>query len=190
MNNPERILRELDRYLQRPTRIVLFGRAALLLGYATHPPEFAVTQDVDAILPQVEMADIESDLQFWDALAATNAALEPVGLYMTHLFADTQVILRPDWLANVVELDFSRQLRQLQLFRPATIDLILTKMMRHDPQDMADIGFLFQVDPIGPDLLRGAFAVARVPDVPEIMTAFAAMQPGVLALAERSQRIR
>lgn len=96
MNNPERILHTLDRQLRQPTRIVLFGRAALALGYTTSPEEFGVTQDVDAILPAVQMARIEADQQFWDALESANKELEPTGLYMTHLFTDDQVVLSAD----------------------------------------------------------------------------------------------
>lgn len=83
MNNPERILRVLDSHLRQHTRVVVFGRAALALGYEPAGPEFGVTQDVDAILPAVEMARIEADRQFWDALEAANKELEPTGLYMT-----------------------------------------------------------------------------------------------------------
>ena len=61
MNNPERILQTLDRHLRQPTRIVLFGRAALALGYGIQGSVFGVTQDVDAILPVIEMARIEAD---------------------------------------------------------------------------------------------------------------------------------
>jgi len=79
MNNPQRILRTLDAHLVKPTRIVLFGRAALALGYDPPEEKFGVTLDVDAILPSVDMAAIERDQQFWDAIEATNRELEPSG---------------------------------------------------------------------------------------------------------------
>lgn len=184
MNNPERILHTLDRHLSQRTRIVLFGRAALALGYATAAPEFGVTQDVDAILPSVEMARIECDRQFWDALEATNKELEPTGLYMTHLFTDEQVVLTTDWLGKIVPLQPKIVLRHLELFRPSGTDLILTKMMRADPQDMHDIRFLLGQERIIAADLRQAFAAARVPPVPEIARTFADLQSVVLAIAD------
>lgn len=185
MNNPEKILRTLDRHLRQPVRVVLFGRAALALGYPAPPPDFGVTQDVDAILPVVEMARIEADQQFWEALDLTNRELEPSGLYMTHLFTDAQVVLTPDWLARIVPIVGPVPFCNLSLFRPHTADLILTKMMRNDPQDRDDIAFILGSDPLSPSELKSAFLAARVPPVPEVQAAFLAMQTVVAGLASR-----
>jgi hypothetical protein len=141
MNHPEHILRTLDRHLVKPTRLILYGRAALALGFKGPHPQFHATMDVDAILPEVEMASIEADDSFWDAIETTNEQLESTGLYLTHLFTDSQVILSPDWLKSIVPISLEN-LRFLRLFRPSTSDLILTKMMRIDPQDRSDIEFL------------------------------------------------
>ena len=182
MNNPETILAALDRHLERPTRVILYGRAALVLGYPGAGPELGATLDVDAILPSVEMAAIENDSQFWHALELANRDLEPEGLYMTHLFSDDQVILSPDWLQRIVPLP-SHAWRHLQGFRPSTLDLILTKMMREDPQDLADIRFILHRETVSLADLRVAFSRARVPAIEEIRTAFAANQARVIALA-------
>jgi hypothetical protein len=81
------------------------------------------------------------------------------------------VILRPQWLALIVPIPLSG-FRFLKLFRPATEDLILTKMMRVDPQDREDLRFL--VSQAG--LTRGAMDLllsqARLPPVQEIEDAF------------------
>lgn len=37
MNNPERILKTLDAYLQGEVRLILYGRAALVLGFENTP---------------------------------------------------------------------------------------------------------------------------------------------------------
>ena len=50
--------------------------------------------------------------------------------------------------------------------------------------DLADIEFLLTREPLTADELRGAFARARVPDVPEIQALFRAAQPRVLALVK------
>ena len=128
------------------------------------------------------MAVIERDDQFWQALDKTNAALEPAGLYITHLFSDEQVIVRPEWLENIVPMSV-QSFRYLRPFRPATIDLILTKMMRDDPQDSEDIEFLLRQENIAPAIVSQAFAVARCPDLPEIREVFLKLQPRVLKLA-------
>lgn len=182
MNNPLRILQTLDRHLAAPAEIILFGRAALALGYAPCPPAFAATQDVDAILPLAWLAAEDENLDFWEAQQRTNAALEPEGLYLTHLFRELEVILTPDWLSRRVRV--SLELQRLAVFRPATLDLILTKMARGDQNDLADIEFLLSREPLTADQLRVAFAHARVPDLPETQALFRAIQPKVLELAE------
>ncbi len=101
---------------------------------------------------------------------------------MTHLFSDDQLILTPDWLLRIVALP-SPGWHHLQGFRPATLDLMLTKMMREDPQDLTDIQFLLEQEPIPREVLRAAFATARVPEIDEIRVAFAANQSRVLAIA-------
>jgi hypothetical protein len=171
MNQPEHILRTFDRHLVRPTRMILYGRAALALGFPEAPPAFQSTMDVDAILPEVEMRAIEADDSFWNALELTNAELEPSGLYITHLFSDAQVILRPQWLALIVPIPLFG-LRFLQLHRPATEDLILTKMMRIDPQDREDLRFLISRAGLSRNPLEQLLSQARIPPVREIAEAF------------------
>jgi hypothetical protein len=186
MNNPLRILQTLDRHLTAPAEITLFGRAALALGYATSPPAFAATQDVDAILPLAWLAAADENLDFWEAQLRTNAELEPEGLYVTHLFRELEVILTPDWLSRRVRIPL--ELRSLAVFRPATLDLILTKMARGDENDLADIRFLLSREPLTADQLRAAFPRARVPEIPETQALFLAAHPKVLALAEARER--
>lgn len=171
MNHPEQIVRTLDRHLTRPVRLILYGRAALALGYPSPLADFHATMDVDAILPEVEMTLIEADDSFWNAIEMTNAELEPSGLYLTHLFTDAQVILRPDWLDHLVPIPLTG-LRYLELARPATADLILTKMMRVDPQDRSDLRFLVEQSSFDGDSLEVVASSARIPDLPEIRDAF------------------
>ena len=175
MNNPLHILETLDRHLAVPAEITLFGRAALALGYAPCPAAFAATLDVDAILPLAWLAAEDENLDFWEAQQRTNVELEPAGLYFTHLFRELEVILTPDWLTRRVRIRL--ELQRLAVFRPATLDLILTKMARGDENDLADIAFLLTREPVTADHLRVAFARARLPDVPEIQAFFAPLSP-------------
>jgi hypothetical protein len=179
MNNPLEILRTLDRRLSKQTELTLFGRSALALGYPNPPPDYEATHDVDGIIP---VTAEEPDLDFWIAQQATNADLKNRGLYITHLFSELDVILQPDWQARRVVLSLA--LAKLRVFRPATIDLVLTKMARGDEQDLGDIRFLLSQEPIPPHELEAAFSRARMPEVPEIRELFLAAQPKVLKLAQ------
>lgn len=182
MNHPETILRTLDGFLTRPTLLIIYGRAALALGYpqpnqTTSPEEFAATLDVDAILPLSELDAIEADEQFWNALEMTNQTLVSQNLYITHLFQEDQLILSPDWLDHLVPVPLVPPFIHLQLFRPSTIDLALTKMMRIDPQDREDLLFLTsQLSHEKRDQLTTSFSSATCPDIPEIQEAFVANQ--------------
>lgn len=170
MNNPAVILKTLDHHLHDEMQLILYGRAALVLGYEQSPLEFGATMDVDAILPVVEMPQLEKKDDFWDALELTNQALDGKGLYMTHLFGDDQVILSPDWLSDIQPIDFP--LSHLRLYRPCTADLILTKMMRVDPQDRNDIKFLLRQKDIDSLTLEGKLKSASIPEIEELKDAF------------------
>lgn len=180
MSNPLRILKTLDSHLALPAELTLFGRSALALGYPRAPSHFHNTQDVDGILPLAWLQPPEGHEDFWQAVQQTNTDLEPDGLYLTHLFRETDVVLQPDWLDRRLRLELG--LPKLVVFRPATIDLILTKMARADDDDIQDIRFLLQQEPMTQDQLNCAFARARVPDVPEIQELFSCARPKVLSL--------
>lgn len=180
MSNPLRILATLDRHLTQPAELTLFGRSALALGYSDGPPHFHATLDVDCILPMVWLQREDSHEDFWQAVQRTNAELEPDGLYLTHLFREIDVILQPDWMTRRVTLHLD--LARLTINRPATIDLVLTKMARGDEEDLQDIQFLLRKEPMSQDQLNTAFDRARVPDVPEIGDLFNQTRPKVLAL--------
>lgn len=170
MNNPERILTSLDRHLNSPIRLILYGKAALVLGFESAPLQYGSTMDVDAILPEVEMDEIEGDDDFWDALEKTNEELATSELYITHLFSDAQVILSPRWLEDIVTIN--SPFKHISLFRPCSEDLILTKMMRVDPIDRADIEFLLNQDDLDFCELEQKLKSAVIPDIEELKEAF------------------
>lgn len=127
--------------------------------------------DVDAILPMLEMESVEADDQFWDAIELTNQQLETTGLYITHLFIEDQIILSPNWLNTLVPIELPN-LKQLRLFRPSTLGLMLTKMMRIDPQDRSDLAYLFSQLGKELPLLQAHMEQAVIPDIAEIREAF------------------
>ena len=132
---------------------------------------------MDGIIP---LTAEEPDFAFWAAQQATNADLKNRGLYITHLFSELDVILEPDWQPRRVALQLP--LAKLKVYRPATVDLVLTKMARGDEQDLEDIRFLLNQEPLSARELEAAFARARVPDAEEIRQLFLSAQPKVLKL--------
>ena len=185
MNNPERILYELDQRLKGTLELNLFGRAAIALGYIDHEQKHGSTHDVDAILAHADLETTETASNFWEIQEELNKALEPDGLYMTHIFMEDQIIIQPDWKDNRVEI--RTEYKNIKLYRPSTVDLILTKMMRDDPQDMQDIAFLIKQDRITPTEIENAIQNARFPDIPEIIELFNKAKETVKKLAADSQ---
>lgn len=184
-DNPSEILSTLDKELSETASLVLYGRAAICLGFEGIDEAHRATQDVDAILRIGQLEEFDADREFWYAVERTNQLLEPRGLYITHLFPEDLVFLRPDWHDYIVPV-LRPPTRHLTLFRPHTIDLILTKMMRgDDPQDMEDIDFLVRHDGITREEMEPAFANVRMPDVVELHDAFARALPIVRETLDR-----
>ncbi len=126
LDHPSLILETLDSFLHHPVELTIFGKAALWLGFEGAPASFGATLNVDAIVPLVQSAAFDEDMEFWAARDATNEALLGRDLYITHIFEERQIILRPDWVSLRVRLP-RPETRHLQLYRPATLDLLLTK---------------------------------------------------------------
>jgi hypothetical protein len=129
MTNAEIITTTLDGLLDHEVRLIIYGRAALALGFDNVPESVGKSLDLDVILPFSEAARIEADDQFWAAQQQLNKSLQSCGLYLTHIFQEDQVFLRPDWEKHTKPV-LRPSTRWLKLFRPDTVDLILTKMMR------------------------------------------------------------
>ena len=188
MDNAALILETLDGRLDHAVRLIIYGRAALQLGFSNPPADVAHSKDVDGLIPVADLNSLTADENFWDAQDATNSKLRSQGLYITHLFRADQVFLRRDWEQHLVPIT-SLTLRWLRLFRPATLDLILTKMMRGDDvQDMEDVRFLIRHDRIAPEQIEMAFRDAVIPDLQELRDAFERAKPRVLELAQQATR--
>lgn len=180
-DNPTLILQTLDARLDHEVELTLIGKSALWLGFDDAPAHYGVTQDVDAVVPARQSELMNEDINFWDALSAANAELEELGIYLTHIFEEWQIIMRRDWFAHRVAIG-RPALKHLRLYRPATLDLILSKMMRGaDPQHMEEIAWMIMHEGITRPELEAAFAVAHVPDDADIISAFAEARECVLA---------
>lgn len=188
-DNPTEVLQALDRELDHEVSLVLYGRAALCLGFPDAPAGlFGTTQDVDGIIRLSQLPELMEDDGFWEAQERANQKLEPRGLYITHLFCEDQVFLRPDWEQHLVPI-LRPETRLLRLFRPHAVDLILTKMMRgNDPQDMEDVRFIVENSGVTPDEMETAFQQVRMPDVEELRDEFEKALPIVRQILRESGR--
>src|SRR5262249_40736944 len=100
-------------------------------------------------------------------------------------FSEELVFLRRQWEQEIVPVP-RPPLRHLKLFRPATLDLIVTKMMRGgDETDLADIEFMIRHDRVTPAQIEGAIADAVIPDVPELCELFERAKLRVRSLAQK-----
>lgn len=178
--HPERLLLALDEGLNHDVRLIIYGRSALWLGFDDPPSAAATTQDVDAIIPTDQVEALAADMDFWDARDAVNERFKSEGLYITHLFSESEVFLRHDWLKHIVPITRLR-LRHLKLYRPATLDLVLSKMMRgDDEQDMTDAAFMIRHDRLTESQLIAAFAQMKPIELWELRDAFDRAKPVVL----------
>jgi len=188
VDNPSQVILTLDQELDHGVSLVIYGRGALCLGFDGVPAAFQTTEDVDGIIRLSQLEELVNDEPFWDSVDRTNRILEPKGLYITHLFQEDQVFLRPDWESQILAVT-RPQTRWLKLFRPHTVDLILTKMMRgDDAQDMEDVEFMVRHDGITPEQMEPAFATVRIPDVIELRDAFHKALPVVREIVLRAGR--
>lgn len=171
MTNAERILAELDKRLDTRVELTLYGRAAFLLGFDDPPEQFSQSMDVDAVLWLGQAQELLDGSNFWEALEATNQALESEGFYMSHLFEENQVILSSGWRGKRVVV--SGIWAHLSLFRLSDEDLLLSKLMRNDPQDRADGMFIVKRRNWSRSELVEIVKLAVIPDVPELQEEFA-----------------
>lgn len=170
MTNAERILAELDKRLESQVELTLYGRAAFLLGFRDPPEQFSQSMDVDAVLWLGQAQELMEQSNFWEALETTNQALECEGLYMSHLFEETQVILSSGWRGKRVAIPGTWE--RLNLFRLSDEDLLLSKLMRNDPQDRADGKFIANFRGWSRSEVSEIMKLAVIPDVLELEEEF------------------
>lgn len=186
MSNAARIVSALDSLLTAPASLIIYGRASIALGFENPPEATQQSLDVDALLTTSYESAFAEVPEFWTAQEQLNTLLADEGLYMTHIFPADMVFLRRQWEGEIVPV-LRPPLRFLRLSRPATLDLLLTKMMRgNDSQDMDDIDFLIRHDRLTTPQIEGAFRDAVIPDNQELRDAYDRARPTVLALAAKA----
>lgn len=170
MNHAATILCALDRNLRSPVELSLFGRAALSLGFENPPAEFGQSLDVDGILWDGQAEALLEKTDFWPAVDATNIELADAGLYISHFFQERQIVLTAGWRTR--RLPLKGAWTRLTLFRLGDEDLFLSKLMRFDPQDLADARFIATRAGWTPAQIGAILREARMPDIPEIREQF------------------
>lgn len=158
-NAAELILRTLDRHLTGPAEIRLMGGAALILAYGID----RTTEDADLLQDDRECELLVERAGFGDALEATNRELEPLGLYVSHIWGPEQQILTPAWRDRCRPVDL--QLPNLRATALGPLDLIVSKLCRADDEDLADIRFLVEHERLDAEEVRRAMREAMVPEV-------------------------
>jgi hypothetical protein len=179
LTNAEKILLTVDRHLTTPVDITLYGRAAITLGY----PGLLIGQeqslDVDAVLWNGQAEFLLRETDFWAALEAANHDMETSGLYMSHLFDESQVILTPDWRQHRVVIP--GEWRRLSVSRLGDGDLLLSKMMREDALDLTDAQLIIRAAGFGEADVLHWIDRARVPDSAEVQDAFGKVSKRILS---------
>ena len=169
--NAQTILEELNRRLDVPVELTLYGRAAIQLGFAHPPADALLSLDVDAVLWIGQAEELNEKTNFWEAIDQVNEKLGNRGLYISHFFTEDMVVLRPDWRDKRKKIE--RPWEKLRLYRLADVDLLLSKLMRDDPQDQQDARFIAREAHLSKADVEAALQAARIPEVPELVEQFA-----------------
>lgn len=159
-SGPALILRTLDKHLTAQGRVRLFGGAALILGYGSQRQ----TEDADLLLDDAECRALIDNAGLGEAVEATNRELNPLGLYLTHIFGPEREILSAGWRERCRKVEIEG-LTRLEVSALAAVDLVLTKLGRGDEGDFYDIRFLLKTRRVDPQTLRAVLAQAEVPEV-------------------------
>lgn len=134
------MVRTLDRHLSGPADLRLLGGAALILGYGLERG----TEDIDLLMEDRELDLLVERANLGEALDSTNRELEPMGLYISHIWGPEQQILTPEWRDRVRAIHPDPPLRNLTLHVLGPLDLVVSKLCRADDGDLADIAYLVE----------------------------------------------
>ena len=166
----EQILLALDRRLDAEVELILYGRAALHLGFPNPPEEFGLSRDVDAVFWRGQAEQLSARTNFWAAVEEVNREFAEEDLYISHFFEETQVVLTAEWREQ--RMAIPGPWTRLKVFRLGNEDLFLTKLMRDDPLDHRDAEFIVERAGFSPEDLRAIIPRAVVPGIPEIAEQF------------------
>lgn len=122
------------------------------------------TEDADLLLDDREFQLLGEQSNFGEAVEATNAELEPRGLYLSNIWGPEQQILTPSWREHCRPVS-SLEFRRITLTALGPLDIITSKLARGDDEDLADIEHLLRVERLRPEAVRAAVVSALVPEI-------------------------
>jgi len=155
------ILRVLDKHLSGPATIRLMGGAALTLAYGLD----RATEDADLLLDDAEAQFLVEHCHFGEALERTNKELEPMGLYLSHIWGPEQQILTPQWRETCRQVPRLSGTARLKLEVLSPLDIIVSKLARADDGDWEDMRYLVLHEGLAIDDVINAMKRAQVPDI-------------------------
>jgi len=168
--NAYKITKELNARLDTTVELTLYGRAAIQLGFPDPPAETLLSLDVDAVFWMDQAEQLNEKTNFWEAVEQVNQLFAEDGLYISHFFDEDMVILRSCWKEKRVSIEM--QFDKLLLYRLSDVDLLLTKLMRDDPQDQEDARFIIKAAHLSKNDVIHAMNEACIPNIPELNEQF------------------
>jgi hypothetical protein len=154
------ILTVLDRQLTAASSIRLMGGAALILAYGLD----RATEDADLLLDDAEAKYLAEHCDFGEALERANRELEPLGLYVSHIWGPEQAILTPEWRASCRSVP-DLELSHLTVEALGPLDLVVSKLARGDQGDLDDIRYLLEREHLSREVVLAAMRRAQVPEI-------------------------
>lgn len=79
MSNAERIVRSLDQHLDHEVSLVIYGRAAIALGFDAAPESVKRSLDIDAIIPEAVTMDRSGPQDESNLVQRSTSNGQPVG---------------------------------------------------------------------------------------------------------------
>lgn len=172
------ILTVLDKHLRGPANLRLMGGAALTLAYDLD----RATEDADLLLDDAEAQFLAEERDFGEALERTNRELEPLGLYISHIWGPEQQILTPEWRSSCRHVPSPPGVQRLTLEALGPLDLIASKLARADDGDLSDIAHLVTHEGLSAAEVEAAIDRALVP--PILRDVFERSRPRLSALLD------
>jgi hypothetical protein len=177
---PALILRTLDKHMTGSATLRVMGGASMTLAYGLD----RATEDVDLLLNDAEAQFLAENCNFGEALEKTNAELESLGLYISHIWGPEQQILTPQWRTQCRIVSDDLGLKSIRLETLGPLDIIVSKMARADDGDLADMRHLISREQLNQASIEAAVSQALVPEI--LKEQFELSRPRVLGLASAS----
>ena len=132
-----KLIHVLAQHIAISVDLVLFGGGAMTLAYRSQ----RATEDLDILVGESQL-QLYAEQGLGEVFDQVNRQLEPMGLYIRHLWSPLQEVLTQNWEQKLVHIDpwWNNSLLQLRAISP--LDMIASKLVRFDDVDREDIRYL------------------------------------------------